>query len=372
MPADCRTDIAGLAAIPSENTDRYAAALEQMIAAVTREIGERTDLVQLIGHNPLQMVAMNQRHHGQFMLTVFRLNSFELLGRMLPWFYRACDVRGISFDCCLLELHAWKKALQDNRVEDAAGPITAIYDWLISHHDALAELSRNADATGFSRPPDGDGLQQIFTALLLQGDHGGCLKLAEQSITTPAELRHFYEHVVRHALYTIGTLWERNEISVAEEHQATAIVGRVTSALYGRFVATPQTKGTAIVSAAPNEFHEVGARMVADILELDGWDVTYVGASIPTAELLDLLKKARPFLLALSVATPLNLEKARMVIASIKGIAELTSMRILAGGLAFSIVPDLWQDFGADGYAANLDDTIAHCNQWWQEGQEHV
>jgi methanogenic corrinoid protein MtbC1 len=243
-----------------------------------------------------------------------------------------------------------------------------VYDWLISHHDSLIELSRSAETLSFSLPLGSDGMQQMFTTLLLHGDHGGCLALAEQSITSPDDLRHFYEHVVRHALYTVGTLWERNEISVAEEHQATAIVGRVTSFLYGRFVGTPQTKGRVIVTAAPNEFHEVGARMVADILELDGWDVTYLGANLPVVELVALLKRECPFLLALSVATPLNLEKARAVIKAIRGEEELSIMRILVGGLAFSIVPGLWQEFGADGYAANLHDLSVLCDRWWQEG----
>jgi methanogenic corrinoid protein MtbC1 len=365
-----RTDIPTVPPIPPEYADRYAAALERMIASVTRQLGEISNIQALIGTNPHEMMATKQRHHGQFMLTVFQLNSFDLLIRTAPWFYRTYHSRGFSHDYFPLELQAWQKALEEQSVDDASGPICRVYDWLISHHEALIELSQRADTLSFSLPHDSDGMQQMFTTLLLHGDHSGCLTLAEQSIASPADLRHFYEHTIRHALYAVGTLWERNEISVAEEHQATAIVGRVTSFLYGRFVGTPQTKGTAIVTAAPNEFHEVGARMVADILELDGWDVTYLGANIPVADLLQLLKQKQPFLLALSVATPLNLEKARMVIDMLKRDAELSCLRILVGGLAFSIVPGLWQEFGADGYAENLDDLTALCDRWWQEGVE--
>jgi methanogenic corrinoid protein MtbC1 len=215
-------------------------------------------------------------------------------------------------------------------------------------------------------------MQQIFTTLLLRGDHRGCLKLVENSITTTDELRHFYQHVVRHALYTVGALWERNELSVAEEHLATAIVGRVTSFLYGRFIGVPQTKGSAVVSAVANEFHEVGARMVADILELDGWDVTYLGANLPVEELLELLRQKKPFLVALSVAMPFNLEKVRQVISAVKDAPELSATRILTGGLAFSSVPRLWREFGADGYAGNLEQVTAQCDGWWQADPVHI
>jgi methanogenic corrinoid protein MtbC1 len=183
-------------------------------------------------------------------------------------------------------------------------------------------------------------------------------------------VRYFYEHVIKYALYTVGALWERNELSVAEEHLATAIVSRVMSSLYGRFVGTLQTKGMVVVSAGPNEFHEVGARMVADILEFDGWDVTYLGANIPREELMKLLKQKRPFMLALSVATLFNLEKARDVIAAVRAEPELAGMRILAGGLAFAGAPRLWREFGADGYAAGLQEISTCCNSWWQNAEE--
>jgi methanogenic corrinoid protein MtbC1 len=372
MIEECIADISHLDDVPPRCADQYAVAMERMIDHVNRELGGRADIQTLIGHNPLQMMELNHLHHAQFMLTVFRLNAFDLLVRTVPWVYRAYHARGFSYDYFTIELLAWEKALLDNRDDCDVRQIIAVYDWMICHHEKMIELSVSGDTLGFSLPDETSEMQQIFTVLLLHGDHKGCLKLVEQTITTPAELRHFYEHVVKYALYTVGALWERNEISVAEEHLASAIVGRVTSYLYGRFVGTPQTKGTAVVSAVPNEFHEVGARMVADILELDGWDVTYLGANLPEAELVAMLRQKRPFLLALSVATAFNLEKARSVIAAVRAVPELSGMRILAGGLAFSSVPRLCQEFGADGYGANLDEVTLRCNGWWQEGSASV
>ena len=366
----CIAAILTLAPVPERSADFYGSAMERMIEHVNRDLGGRSDIQKLIGHNPVQMMEMNHLHHAQFMLTVFRLNAYDLLARTIPWVYRAYHSRGFSYDYFPVELRSWKKTILDNLTEEDAWQILAVYDWMLSHHESMIKLSASGDTLGFSLPDEIDEMQQIFTALLLHGDHKGCLKLVEQSITTPEALRHFYEHVVKPALYTVGALWERNEISVAEEHLATAIIGRITSFLYNRFVGTLQTKGTVIVSAAPNEFHEVGARMVADILELDGWDVTYLGANIPQEELVKMLRQKRPFLLALSVATVFNLEKAQMLITAVKKIPELSTTRILVGGLAFSSVPRLWQEFGADGYATNLADVTVRCDQWWRKSVE--
>ena len=372
MIDECIADISRLHAIQQQSADQYDSVMERMIDQVNRELGERPDILNLIGHNPVQVMEMNHLHHAKFMLTVFRLNAFDLLVRTIPWVYRAYHSRGFSYDYFPMELWAWKKALHNTCADCDVMPILAVYDWMISNHDIMVKLSISGDTLGFSMPVETGEMQQIFTALLLHGDHKGCLKLAEQSVTTPDELRHFYEHVVRYALYTVGTLWERNEMSVAEEHLATAIVGRVTAFLYGRFAGTVQTKGSVVVSTVANEFHEVGARMVADMLELDGWDVTYLGANMPMEELVVLLKQKPPFLLAFSVATAFNLEKAQQLITAVKGISELSAMRILAGGLAFGSVPRLWQEFGADGYAANLEDATTLCDAWWREREALV
>ena len=370
MIENCIADIATLEAVSTKSADLYSSAMEHMIDDVNRDLGERPDIQLLIGHNPLQTMEMNHRHHAQFMLTVFRLTSYDLLARTVPWVYRAYRSRGFSYDYFPVELQSWKKTINDNIADGATQQIIAVYDWMIAHHETMIKLSVSGDTLGFSLPAETDEMQQIFTALLLRGDHRGCLKLVDQSIRTENDLRYFYEHVAKYALYTVGSLWERNEVTVADEHLATAIVGRISSYLYSRFVGTPQTKGTAIVSAVPNEYHEVGARMVADILELDGWDVTYLGANTPVEELVKMLKQKQPFMLALSVATAFNLEKARLVIKTVKSDRDLTAMRILVGGLAFSSVPRLWQEFGADGYAANLAEATAQCDAWWQSGLE--
>jgi len=167
-------------------------------------------------------------------------------------------------------------------------------------------------------------------------------------------------------MYRIGLLWETNQITVAEEHLATAIVGRMMAALYPRFAQFNVTRGTAIVSAGPNEFHEVGARMVADFMEMDGWDVTYLGANTPATEILAILKRQKPFMLALSVATVFNLDTARRTIQIIKSDQETRRIKIMVGGLAFKDMPELWQNIGADGYAADADCALSVSNDWWQ------
>jgi len=107
--------------------------------------------------------------------------------------------------------------------------------------------------------------------------------------------------------------------------------------------------------------------MLADFLEMEGWDVTYLGANTPKEELLAHLKDHKPFMAALSVATMFNLDHARLTIKTIKEDEETKDIKIMVGGLAFNSMPQLWHNIGADGYAADANKGALSANAWWEE-----
>jgi methanogenic corrinoid protein MtbC1 len=360
--ASCRD----LSKIQSDAADEYVRTTEELIGRVNDQLESHPKFKELIGYGHSDVMRDNHRNHAMFMATLFRINSFELLARTVPWVYRAYHARGFSYDYFPVELVAWQIAIHecfDKNIRKTE--ILAVYAWMIQHHEEMIQLSVSGEGLSFSVRSEANEMQEIFLSLLLHGDSQGCLKLADQSILSVEDLKYFYLDVVWPAMTRIGYLWESNRISVAEEHLSTAIVGRVMAALYPRFAQFNVTKGKAVVSAGPNDFHEVGARMVADFMEMDGWDVTYLGANIPAAEIVGLLKQHKPFVAALSVSTVFNLENARRIIHMLREEQETKDIKILVGGLAFNNMPNLWQDFGADGYAADADSALPITNTWW-------
>ena len=368
--ASCRE----LHKISPEAAEAYAQAADRLLNHVTDQLETNPRIKELIGCNSFDMMRNNHRNHAAFLTTVFKINSFELLARTVPWVYRAYHAKGFSYDYFLTELVAWQVAIHECLVDtDLKAEILSVYKWMILQHEKIIRLSRSEDDLPFSVNSEVDEMLQVFLTLLLHGDTQGCLKVVDQSVKTAEDLKHFYLQVIWPALYRIGQLWESNTISVAEEHVATAIVGRVMAALYPRFALFEITRGKALVSAGPNEFHEVGARMVADFMEMDGWDVTYLGANTPTDVLLNTLKRHKPFVVALSVATVFNLDAARQIIKMINEDQETKDIKVMVGGLAFSGMPQLWQAIGADGYAADAESALHVSDDWWAaENSNHA
>ena len=213
-----------------------------------------------------------------------------------------------------------------------------------------------------------DGLTGNLITLLLQGDFKSCLAFGVQVVHSVDDLQQFNLKVICPALYKLGELWKFGKITVAEEHQATDLVKRIMIVLHARFVNPVVTRGKVIVSASPNEHHEIGARMVADFLEIDGWEVVYLGANIPSGALLDLLKRKTPFLLALSAASELSLVSVRSFIEVVRADPKISVTKIMVGGYAFNNSRLLqWHQIGADGYAVDADGAVRVAAQWWSE-----
>ena len=204
-------------------------------------------------------------------------------------------------------------------------------------------------------------------SLLLQGDFHTCSAITMEIVKSPAELTAFYLQALQPCMVEIGNLWESGAISVAQEHLATALVYRMTSQLYTQYVMGNPSKGSAVITATGNELHDMGARFVADLLEMDGWLVVYLGANTPRKDLIRMLRSIKPDLLGLSVVMPYNLEEAELAIAEIRKDAGLQKIRIMVGGSAFLFAPDLWRRMGADGIAPDGASAVALASSWWEE-----
>ena len=356
-----------LAPVPPEAAAEYLQWTDQMISQVDRELAANPRIGSLIGHSPLDIMYNNHRHHARFMANVFRFNSFGLLARIVPWVYRAYRSRGFSYDYFPAELSAWIGSGREHLSPAAEKPITAVYDWLLERHEDMVELSQEHTTLSPAPHPDWANVQQDFLAALLEGAAQKSLDLADRSVRSAGELPGFYLHVIEPSMYEIGARWEAGEISVAQEHLATAISSRVMAALYPRFVLGEQTKGRAVVTTVCEEFHELGAWMVADLLALEGWEVSYLGANTPTGDLLDMLLSLKPDLLALSSAMPFNLDRVQESILDVRAREELKATRILVGGRIFREMDDLWRLTGADGWARDARQAVALASQWWEE-----
>ena len=103
------------------------------------------------------------------------------------------------------------------------------------------------------------------------------------------------------------------------------------------------------------------------MLEMDGWQVDYLGANTPGDDLIRMMRDTKPDLIGLSVVIPFNLEKARRTITEIRKDDKFRKTWIMVGGPAFLFAPDLWRQMGADGIAEDGAAAVNLARKWWEE-----
>ena len=163
----------------------------------------------------------------------------------------------------------------------------------------------------------GQGAQAEAIAL---GARGASLSLAA-----------VHGRVITPAMYAIGDLWARGEITVADEHLATVICHRVLAALHGTIRGNPDHVRARVLLATPaGQRHSLGLRMVADVLENAGYGVTYLGADVPPEGLCRAVERHEPDVLGLSLTTADGAESLAQAIGAAR--AARRDMPILLGG----------------------------------------
>jgi methanogenic corrinoid protein MtbC1 len=119
--------------------------------------------------------------------------------------------------------------------------------------------------------------------------------------------------------------------------------------LYERLFASAAGTGPLMVAAcAEGERHEVGMRMVCDILELEGWDTVFLGAAVPTPDLVRMICEREPQVVALSASIGPNVPRVEEAIRAIRrGCGDCRPL-IVVGGRPFAADPELAPRLGAD------------------------
>ena len=105
------------------------------------------------------------------------------------------------------------------------------------------------------------------------------------------------DRVVGDALREIGYRWERNELTVEEEHRASHIITDAITELRPRGSRNPQL---ATLACPPGELHELPLHLVRLMFEWVGWTTDLLGASLPWSAARSAVERTSPAIFAFS------------------------------------------------------------------------
>ncbi|MXY20054.1 MAG: helix-turn-helix domain-containing protein [Dehalococcoidia bacterium] len=196
-----------------------------------------------------------------------------------------------------------------------------------------------------------------YVSALMQGESILARSVVDQAIGFGASRADIYLRILAPAQVRIGELWHEGVINVAQEHLATTITMEMMDFLRNGMERGPSLGVRAVVTPVEDDQHFIGARMVADFLAMDGWDVDFLGSGTPANDLAEFVRNRDADVLALSVTLP---EFLPNVTAAVEAIRKLRpdSPRILLGGNALKHAGQDPDPLGCDAVAHNIPDAL--------------
>jgi methanogenic corrinoid protein MtbC1 len=330
---------------------------ELATATVDRMLSLHADLRTLIHPDERQECVDDLALHVLFLADAAALDSPEIFEEYVAWTKSLLGSRGVPASRLRTHLAALADVLPE-RVAPPLNEMAAAY--LRGTLDHFEQLPAAPDSCIDEHRPLG-ALAQRFTQALLGLRREEATHVVTEAVDAGAPVQDIYLGVFQPALHEVGRLWQLNRISIAHEHYCTAAIQLLMGELYPRLVAPPRPPRRMVAACVTGELHELGLRMVADLLDHEGWETHFVGASLPAKSVVDLLIETRSPVLCISVTMASHLMRAAELIGEARAHPDCAEVAILVGGGAFARSPFLWHRMGADAYARDAREAVASC-----------
>ncbi len=177
------------------------------------------------------------------------------------------------------------------------------------------------------------GVYAEYFAALLEGNRERCHGIVARLLDAEVPLRDLYVDLFHKSLYEVGEMWEARRVSVAVEHLATAITESLMTLGYPALFRAEHGDRRAVVACVASEFHQVGAKMVADVFELHGWNSRFFGANTPLEDTLSAVDQGKPDAVGLSVSLYSHVPALQRALEAFR--SDFPRVDVLVGGQAF-------------------------------------
>jgi methanogenic corrinoid protein MtbC1 len=328
--------------------------LEELASAITdRYFAAHPELANRYPEIGRQRCLEDARFHLQYLAIALDAASPAIFIDYIAWAKVMLAKRDVPANDLSANLRVMEGSLVDML---GAGSAEAVR-FIRSAIEALPLLPDDVPSELDPRAPLWAVASEYLNALL-RGSRTEAMRAVTAALDSGASIRDVYRHVFEPAQREIGRLWQVNQISVAQEHYCTAATQHIMTQLYASIFGGDKRGSRAVAMCVGGELHEIGLRIITDILELEGWQTWYLGANVPPAAAVQLCVDQQADVLLVSATLPPHIASVADVIREFRARPELAQAKVIVGGRAFQSAPEVWRTIGADAYASNTDECL--------------
>jgi DNA-binding transcriptional MerR regulator len=159
--------------------------------------------------------------------------------------------------------------------------------------------------------------------------------------------------VLQKGIAELGERWYQGEVTVQQEHFASALAIRRLDALI-MAAPPPSRPGRILIACPPQEEHMIPPLMMTFFLRRRGWDVVFLGANVPLERLENTLATARPKLVIMPAQ---QLFTAASLLDMAVALHEVR-VPLAFGGRIFNLIPELRRRIPGHFLGERLDEGL--------------
>ena len=197
-----------------------------------------------------------------------------------------------------------------------------------------------------------------YLSALLDGNRCACRSVIEETLQSGVPANTVYMDVIWPIMSEVDRLRQDDIIDAAQEAFATRINRTIVDQLQNKLPRRPERGKRVVVCSALTEQGELGAQMITDLFESDGWDVRFLGGGLTHDDLLAFVHSYKPDLLLIYGVSAKAGPAIRLLVDTIRSINALPEMKIMFSGGVFDRAEGLWEEIGADLYASTAAEAV--------------
>jgi methanogenic corrinoid protein MtbC1 len=271
----------------------------------------------------LPLLRDSHERFGATLRTVYQFGLYTALAEDFAWLVAVLHSRGLGIPCFRTMLDAWMTAIHGTIAPRFARQLVAPLRTL---RDGVTALVHEAEAAATQEPAE----PPEFLRALLKKDREAAQKHIDSLLGRGIDPLAICKDLLLPALGALGTMWQSNRISAADEHAATEICKEIMVRLCDAIPREKRLPYSVLVACAPGEEHEVGTHITASYLESRGWTAYFVGRSAPENDIAVAVTEHRPDVVLVGLTLIANLAAAVDLVGRLRDMAP--GVKILAGG----------------------------------------
>lgn len=336
--------------------------IDYLYSGILNKFSNTKDLNILTNNYPLEFIKPLISNHLHFIDTALKIKDEKIVFDHLVWELSTYHKMGLPFVFFKSFFLSFIELFKEKENADKFANLSALYQFLLDDFDYLL-----SSATSLKKQEiisiKYKKLYYNFLDALLEPNMTQAIEISNDFIQKKEDIKIFWENIILPVLYTIGIKWSNGDISVGQEHTATSICQRIMSLHYDKILNIIPNENKVLVTTSPREMHQLGARMVADLLELNGFDVYFISSNTPLDDIKQIIQNENITDIVISTTMIANIDSTQQFIQDLKENFNEKKLTIYIGGQAYNREMNPLELVNADFFASDIEELLEQLGQ---------